>query len=157
MACNHSRKILFEVIHIKPTTNMITHLLPMLQEASEVSFKTSSDIQLGTVPVLIGLAFILLMIVSVWKIFVKAGEPGWASIVPIYNAIVYLKIAGKPLWWIILLIIPFVNFIILILVVLGLAKNFGKGGGFAVGLLLLGFIFLPILAFGDAKFVGQKS
>ena len=136
---------------------MITHLLPMLQEASEVSFKTSGDLQLGTVPVLIGLAFILLMIVSVWKIFVKAGEPGWASIVPIYNAIVYLKIAGKPLWWIILLIIPFVNVIILILIVLGLAKNFGKGGGFAVGLLLLGFIFLPILAFGDAKFVGQKS
>ncbi len=56
-----------------------------------------------------------------------------------------------------MLIIPFVNFIILILIVLGLAKNFGKGGGFAVGLLLLGFIFLPILAFGDAKFVGQKS
>ncbi len=136
---------------------MITHLLPMLQEASEVSFKTSADVQLGTVPVLIGLAFIVLMIVSVWKVFVKAGEPGWASIVPIYNAIVYLKIAGKPLWWIILLIIPFVNFIILILVALGLAKNFGKGGGFAVGLLLLGFIFLPILAFGDAKFVGQKS
>ncbi len=136
---------------------MITHLLPMLQEASEVSYNTSTDVQLGVVPMLIGAAFIILMIVSVWKVFVKAGEPGWASIVPIYNAIVYLKIAGKPLWWIILLIIPFVNFIILILVALGLAKNFGKSGGFGIGLLLLGFIFLPILAFGDAKFVGQKS
>ena len=136
---------------------MITHLLPMLQEASEVSYNTSTDVQLGVVPMLIGAAFIILMIVSVWKVFVKAGEPGWASIVPIYNAIVYLKIAGKPLWWIILLIIPFVNFIILILVALGLAKNFGKSGAFGIGLLLLGFIFLPILAFGDAKFVGQKS
>ena len=106
---------------------------------------------------IIGLAFIILMIVSVWKVFVKAGEPGWASIIPIYNIIVYLKIAGKPLWWIILLIIPFVNFIILILVALGLAKNFGKSGGFGIGLLLLGFIFFPILAFGDAKFVGTKS
>ena len=136
---------------------MITHLLPMLQEASEVSFKTSADVQLGTVPVLIGLAFIIVMIAAIWKVFTKAGEPGWASLIPIYNAIVILKISGKPLWWIILMIIPFVNFIIALLASIGLAKNFGKGGGFGVGLFLLGFIFFPILAFGDAKFVGQKS
>ena len=136
---------------------MITHLLPMLQEASEVSFKTSADVQLGTVPVLIGLAFIIVMIAAIWKVFTKAGEPGWASLIPIYNAIVILKISGKPLWWIILMIIPFVNFIIALLASIGLAKNFGNGGGFGVGLFLLGFIFFPILAFGDAKFVGQKS
>ena len=136
---------------------MTTHLLPMLQEASEVSLKTSADIQIGTVPTLIGLAVIVFFIASIWKVFAKAGEPGWACLVPIYNVIVYLKISGKPLWWIILMIIPFVNLIFMLLASIGLAKNFGKGGGFGVGLFLLGFIFLPILAFGDAKFVGQKS
>ncbi len=129
----------------------------MLQQASEVSFNSSADVKLGTVPTLIALALIIFMIAAVWKVFVKAGEPGWACLIPIYNLVVMLKIAGKPVWWIILLIIPFVNFIILILVNLGLAKNFGKGGGFGIGLLLLGFIFFPILGFGDAKFVGQKS
>lgn len=136
---------------------MITHLLPMLQEASEVSFQTSSDVQLGTVPTLIGLAFIVFMIAAVWKVYAKAGEPGWACLVPFYNIIVLLKISGKPLWWIILMLIPLVNLVIALLVSIGLAKNFGKGGGFGFGLFLLGFIFMPILAFGDAKFVGQKS
>jgi len=136
---------------------MTTHLLPMLQQASEVSFNNSTDVQVGTVPLIIGLAAIVFIIVSVWKVYVKAGEPGWACLVPIYNVIVYLKISGKPLWWIILFFIPLVNLIIALLVSIGLAKNFGKGGGFGVGLFLLGFIFMPILAFGDAKFVGQKS
>lgn len=136
---------------------MITHLLPMLQEASAVSYNSSADVQVGPVPMLIGLAAVVFLIVSMWKVFTKAGEPGWASIIPIYNTIVFLKISGKPIWWIILLLIPIVNLIIALLACLGLAKNFGKGGGFGVGLLLLGFIFMPILAFGDARFVGQKS
>lgn len=83
--------------------------------------------------------------------FSKAGEPGWAVIIPIYNVIVMLKIAGKPAWWIILLLIPFVNLIGLT-IPFEIARRFGKGGGFGVGLLLLPFIFYPILGFGDAKF-----
>ena len=113
---------------------MTTHLLPMLQQASEVSFNNSTDVQVGPVPLIIGLAAIVFIIVSVWKVYVKAGEPGWACLVPIYNVIVYLKISGKPLWWIILFFIPLVNLIIALLVSIGLAKNFGKGGGFGVGL-----------------------
>jgi hypothetical protein len=137
---------------------MLTHLLPMLQEsASGVNFEYSSQGSLGPVGTIVLLAVIVFMIAVGWKIFTKAGEPGWASIVPIYNIIVWLKIAGKPWWWLFLCLIPFVNFIIGILWCLGLAKNFGKGGGFAVGILFLGIIFLPILAFGDAKFVGQKG
>ncbi|WP_395717978.1 DUF5684 domain-containing protein [Prosthecobacter sp.] len=135
---------------------MITKLLPMLQE-SATSFEYSAQGSLGTVPTLIILALVIFMIAAVWKVFAKAGEPGWACLIPIYNIIVLLKISGKPVWWIILFIIPFVNFIISLLVSLGLAKNFGKGGGFGVGLWLLGPIFFPILGFGDAKFVGQKS
>lgn len=135
---------------------MLTKLLPMLQE-SATSFEYQAQGSLGTVPTLILLAVVVFMIASVWKVFAKAGEPGWAAIVPIYNIVVMLKIAGKPVWWIILFIIPFVNIIISLLVFLGIAKNFGKGGGFGVGLWLLGFIFFPILGFGDAKFVGTKS
>jgi hypothetical protein len=95
-----------------------------------------------------------LMVAAGWKIFTKAGEPGWAAIIPIYNVIVLLKIAGKPAWWIILLLIPVVNFVISILVAAGLAKNFGKGTGFVVGLVLLPFIFYLILGFGSAQYHG---
>jgi len=131
---------------------MITHLLPMLQEASAVNFEYSAQGNLGTGGTLAVLAVILVMIIAVWKVFTKAGQPGWACLVPIYNIIVYLRIAGKPAWWIILFIIPLVNFIVALFVCLGLAKNFGKSGGFAVGLWLLGPIFILILAFGDAKY-----
>ena len=94
------------------------------------------------------------MIASMWTIFSKAGKPGWASIVPIYNLIVLLEIVGKPWWWLFLMLIPIVNIVILIIVWHNLSLSFGKGGGFTVGLILLGIIFLPILAFGDAKYVG---
>jgi Family of unknown function (DUF5684) len=100
------------------------------------------------------LIVLALIFASWWKIFDKAGEPGWAAIVPIYNMIVMCRIAGKPEWWVLLLLIPFVNFVIGILVMIGLAENFGKSGAFAVGLILLGIVFLPILAFGDAQFQG---
>jgi hypothetical protein len=103
------------------------------------------------------LVFGVFMLICMWKIFTKAGQPGWACLIPIYNAYVMLKIAGKPGWWLILMIIPFVNFIVAILAMVGLAKNFGKGGGFAVGLIFLGIIFFPILAFGKAQYVGAKA
>ena len=104
--------------------------------------------------IVIYLAIIVLMIASMWTIFSKAGKPGWASIVPIYNTIVLLEIVGKPWWWLFLMLIPIVNIVILIIVYHNLSLSFGKDGGFTVGLILLGIIFLPILAFGDAKYVG---
>jgi len=100
-------------------------------------------------------AIIVFMVATMWKIFAKAGEPGWTCLVPIYNTCVWLKIAGKPMWWILLLLIPFVGLIIAILAVIGLANKFGKGGGFAVGLIFLPIIFYPILAFGDAEYQNQ--
>ncbi len=113
--------------------------------------------EIGIVGMLIGLAFIVLMIASAWKIFTKAGQPGWAAIIPIYNVIVLLKIIGKPWWWIIGLLIPFVNFVVMILMAVGLAKVFGKGIGFAIGLILLSFIFYPMLAFGDAIYTAPPE
>ena len=97
--------------------------------------------------------FAIFMIICYWKIFEKAGKPGWAAIIPIYNMIVLLEIVGKPTWWIILLFIPFVNFVILIIVTHQLSLSFGKDVGFTILLLLLGFIALPILAFGSAQYV----
>ena len=99
----------------------------------------------------------ILVIVALWKIFEKAGKPGWAAIIPIYNIIVLLEIVGKPLWWIILFLIPFVNIIFGIWVTNLLSKSFGKNEGFTVGLILLPFIFYPILGFGSAKYEGPAG
>jgi hypothetical protein len=96
----------------------------------------------------------LISIIALWKVFTKAGKPGWAAIVPIYNLIVLLQIANKPAWWVILMLIPFLNFIFMIIVFIGLAEAFGKGVGFALGLVFLGIVFLPILAFGSAQYKG---
>ncbi len=101
---------------------------------------------------IIWLAIAILMIVALWKVFVKAGRPGWASLIPIYNTYVFLKIAGKPGWWLIWLCIPVLNIIFGIIATLAFAEKFGKGAGFAVGLILLPIIFLPILAFGAAQY-----
>jgi hypothetical protein len=111
----------------------------------------------GVVFYIVYLGFVALIIASMWKIFTKAGQPGWASIVPIYNIIVMLKIAGKPAWWLILMLIPLVNFVVAILATIALAKAFGKGTGFALGMVFLGFIFMPMLAFGDAQYQGDAQ
>lgn len=106
----------------------------------------------GTVLIVFWCALMVLVIAGFWKVFVKAGKPGWASIVPIYNAFVLLDIAGKPAWWFILFLIPLVNIVIAFIVSIAIAKRFGKGTGFGIGLALLGFIFYPILGFGDAQY-----
>jgi hypothetical protein len=106
---------------------------------------------------LVYLAVVVLLIASMWVIFTKAGKPGWAALVPIYNLVVLLEIVGRPIWWVVLLLIPFVGFIVGILVVLDLAKSFGKSVGFGIGFLLLPFVFAPMLAFGDATYRGPAA
>jgi hypothetical protein len=103
------------------------------------------------------LAICVVMIVAVWKIFTKAGKPGWASIVPIYNIIVWLQVVNRPIWWILPLFIPIVGFIVAIILTNDLAKAFGKGVGWTIGLLFLPMVFLPILGFGDDEYVGRPS
>jgi hypothetical protein len=97
-------------------------------------------------------AFTIFILASIWKLFTKAGQPGWAAIIPIVNAYFLCKVAGRPGWWVILMFIPLVNFVILIIISIDIAKNFGKGTGFGVGVALLSFIFVPILAFGSARY-----
>lgn len=109
---------------------------------------------------LVGLFFFIyfvLVIASIWKIFTKAGKPGWASIIPIYNVIVLLEIIGKPVWWIVLFLIPFVNIIISIITTNEVSKSFGRGAGTTVGLIFLPFIFYPVLAFGSAQYQGTQQ
>ena len=91
-------------------------------------------------------------IICLWKVFEKAGKPGWASIIPIYNIIVSFQVAGMSPWLILLMLIPVANLIVAILLNVKLAEKFGKGGGFAVGLIFLNIIFMAILAFGDAEY-----
>ena len=100
----------------------------------------------------IALALIVFVIASQWIVFRKAGKPGWAVIIPVYNFVVVLRIVNRPIWWIILMFIPLVNFVISIILINDLAKSFGKGTGFTIGLFFLSFIFLPILAFGKSQY-----
>lgn len=112
---------------------------------------------IGAIGLLFYIGLIVFLIIAQWKIYTKAGQPGWACIVPIYNLVVLLQIVKKPIWWIILLLIPLVNYIIIIIVMNNLSKVFGKGIGFTVGLIFLPFIFFPILGFGDATYEGADE
>src|SRR6266850_7193459 len=100
-------------------------------------------------------AVTVLIVASMWKIFSKAGQRGWAAIIPIYNFIVWCKIVGRPAWWVLLLLICFPIFYIILCI--DLAKSFGKGVGFAIGLILLSIIFFPILGFGSATYQGPSA
>jgi hypothetical protein len=104
--------------------------------------------------VLIYLAIVVFLIAAMWKLFEKAGQPGWAAIVPIYNTYTMLKIGGKPGWWLLLMFIPVVNIIFAVWMINMISKSFGKDEGFTVGLVLLGIVFFPILGFGEARYLG---
>ena len=97
-------------------------------------------------------ALIAFYIFCMWKIFVKAGKPGWAAIVPVYNVLIELEITHLPWWFLLLMFVPLANFVILIFVMLAFAKVFGKSTAFGLGLIFLGFIFIPMLAFGKDKY-----
>jgi len=124
------------------------------------SILASADTSGGTgslVFLLILFAAAIFVIAGWWKTFEKAGEPGWKAIIPIYNLVILLKIVGRPVWWIVLLLIPCVSFIVYIIVANDLSKSFGKGTGFTLGLVLLSPIFTIILGFGDAKYLGPAG
>ena len=89
----------------------------------------------------------ILSLISVSTIFEKAGKPGWAALIPLYNIIVFLEIIGKPWWWIFLLLIPFFNIIWIISASIRLVKSFGDKSVSAIGLICLPFLWLPLMAF----------
>ena len=103
------------------------------------------------------LAIVVVCIAGMWKMYVKAGQPGWGCIIPIYDAYLICKIVGRPWWWVILLCIPFVGAIFGIILMNDLSRSFGRGIGTTLGLLFLGFIFFPILGFGSAQYQGPAA
>jgi len=129
------------------------------------NFDTATDILMTllagliTAYLVIVIPIVLIAIVAIWRIFTKAGQPGWAVLIPFYNLYIYSQVVKRPGWWMLLYfasIIPVVGSLAVLFVSiidsLRLAKLFGKSSGFGVGIILLGVVFLPILAFGDADY-----
>ncbi|WP_439631686.1 DUF5684 domain-containing protein [Gemmata sp.] len=107
---------------------------------------------------LVPLAFVVAILAGMWKVFEKAGQPGWAAIVPFYNVyILTIEIAKKEILWFILWFIPLVNIVAAVIVSIDVAKKFGKSELYGVGLAFLGFVFYPMLGFGDAQYEGNRS
>lgn len=102
-------------------------------------------------------ALIVLIWAAFWRIFTKADEAGWKALVPIYNAVVLLRIVGRPWWWLLLYFVPIVGLVLLVIVVNDLSKSFGHGAGFTVGLLLLTPVFVLVLAFGNSAYDGPSA
>lgn len=112
---------------------------------------------IGAVGIIIYLAIIVLYIVGMWKVFEKAGKPGWAAIIPIYNLIVLLEIVGKPMIWVLWLLIPCVNFVFLIWLINLTSKSFGKSEGFTVWFSNFAIYFLASFRFWRCKIFGPIS
>ena len=102
--------------------------------------------------IVLWISIIAFAIVSQWKVFEKAGQPGWAVFIPIYNIIIMLKIANKPWWWIFMFMIPIANIVFLIMMLNRISLSFGKSSGFTVGLIFLSLIFWGILAFDKSEY-----
>ncbi len=111
----------------------------------------------GMIFMAVWLVVCLAILAGIWKVFTKAGQPGWGVLVPLYNFYLLTKIAQRPAWWLILMFVPVVNLIVAVVLSMDIAKHFGKGAGFGVGLAFLGFIFYPILGFGGAQYDGHGS
>ncbi|MGA2182456.1 MAG: DUF5684 domain-containing protein [Bryobacteraceae bacterium] len=113
---------------------------------------------LGIGMFLVMMAVAVVFIIGYWKVFVKAGQPGWAILIPIYNIYILLKVAGRPGWWVLLFLIPFVNIVIMLLVAIDVAKSFGQSAVFGVVLLfLLSGIGYLVLGFGKYKYIGPAA
>ena len=115
---------------------------------------------------IIGIIFCTLLIIALWKMFKKAGEKGWKSIIPIYNLVIAFRISGTSPWLILLYLlagIPIIGWIISVAILIyysnNLAKSFGKDVGYTVGLVIpaTSWIFLLILGFGKAEYVGPAG
>jgi hypothetical protein len=122
-----------------------SYLLPLQSSAGDA------------VGLLVALAILVAVVGGTWLTFSKAGEPGWAAIVPIYNVYVMIEIGGNEWWYLLLLLVPVVNVFVTAKISIDLAKSFGRGVLFGLGLWLLPFVFFPVLGFGDARYRGAEG
>lgn len=137
-------------------------MFALAETAYDYSYSTSSSSTLSPgVSIVLSLVYLavgLLAVVALWKIFTKAGKPGWAAIVPFYNIYVMLQIAGRPGWWMLFYFIPFVNIVIQLVVAVDIAKAFGKSTAYGIfGLGIFSIVGYPMLAFGSATYQGASS
>ncbi len=127
------------------------------------TYSTSTEVSGASLALLLTLFIVwfiiaILMVISIWRLFIKAGKPGWAAIVPIYNIVVMLEISGKPMWWIAMLFIPFVNIVFGIMIYYSFVKAYGKSDGFAVLAIFFPYIMYPIMAFSSkTQFIGASG
>ncbi len=126
--------------------------LAMAQQAGG----SSGDMVIAVLSLLFGFALLFVALAASWKIYAKAGQPGWAALIPFYNIVVFLKIVGRPGWWLLLWFVPVVNVVISLMLMHDLSRAFGKGIGFTLGLIFLSPIFMLLLAFGPAQYVGVR-
>jgi len=101
--------------------------------------------------------FFLSIAVAAWMVFIKAGKPGWGALVPFYNFYLLLQIAGKPVYWVLLLFVPVVNIFIVAATHFALAERFGQSRAFGWGLVFLPHIFYMIIGYGDAEYQGDDD
>jgi hypothetical protein len=140
-------------------------LTPLLAQASG----NNDAAALGLIMAMIaGFGMILLagyvvVLIGMWKVFTKAGQPGWAVLIPFYNIIVLLRVAGLPWYWVFAVFLPIIPILgVLAYMVLAvmclhrISTRFGQGVGFTIGLTLLSPIFFLILGFGSSKYVGEQ-
>jgi hypothetical protein len=126
-------------------------MIPVLaQLGADDAARSAAAAAASTTTSLVVLAVVVLMIAAMWRVFERAGEHGWAVLVPIYNLYILCRVAGMSPWWMLAAIIPFVNIIFMFANSIGVAQRFGKGVGYGIGLALLPFIFWPMLAWGDS-------
>ncbi|MDB4557888.1 DUF5684 domain-containing protein [bacterium] len=123
-----------------------------IAQAIDASDALANLMLLGVIVGVFLFALVALAAAGMWATFSKAGIDGWKSLIPIYNVVLWLQIANKPAWWLLLLLCPIVNVVFMILVTLEIAKRFGRGPGFGIGLAFLPFVFYPILGWGAAQF-----
>jgi len=123
-----------------------------------MSYNSSYDLEgpLVFIIIIFSLILVVFYVYCAWKIFEKAGKPGWAALIPIFNTLTQLEIVQRPLWWVLLMFIPGVNLVISVIIIFDLAKVFGKDNGFAFGLLFLAPIFVPILALGNSVYTPRN-
>jgi hypothetical protein len=121
-----------------------------------ISLNISLLVMISTLSILLILIIIITPVLSNWFLYRKANEPGWASIIPVYSTLIWLKIIGKPWYWLLLFCVPYLNIIFLIWAINLTSKSFGKSEGYTFGLILLPLIFWPMLAFGSSKYIGPS-
>ena len=133
---------------------MITSLVMLAQETVEAP--SIDGLAIAIICALVAIS-VVLTLVGGWRIFQKAGEPGWASLIPLYNLFVVLRIVGAPGWWAVLFLVPAVNFIMSLIVTWRLARAFGQGVVGCLALALLPVVMIPVLGCGSARYRSLES